>query len=502
MSIFIDLRASYRGLLGFQQKSLSPVNAVLANLTAKICLLSQTLACSLLLSGLIQAGPPSTITVDTSKPQGPDLVQKFDMSQTGHSNSEQWSASATGRIRPLGLKHVRISGAGLHTTLHQGTPLLQGVLDLLKSEGAAAYVCLGPDRWDHKTPSVLDPEIWKSYVRDVVRQCKPHGTVYYQTWNEPNYKLFFDRPKELFFELFRDTVEAVREVDPDARFVGPGAVGAALDFTRPFLEYVDTHDLPLDAFSFHDFGRGYRLGEDHVIPHARLIEKELARFPRFKETTIHVGECSFFKDPKDGQAADRTAAAAQLPNFFRQLLEHPRIDLVQWAQLFDTGHPGHWGNLGVIDAERQQSKAIYNAWLMYAMMPLVRLACVESGPAQAMASRDRNTVAVLLYNRTDQDSAVSLSVEGEGQGFRAGREIDLLRLAIDRDHSSFWEQNDSDGRLELVEHRKVRIEPRGDAEFDRESVKLELDLPGPGLQLVLLTTVVPDLPEAVIAVSP
>lgn len=463
----------------------------------------RVLACCILLSGFTSAGPPSTITVDTSKPQGPDLIQKFDMSQTGYSTTEQWNASAKGRIRPLGLKHVRIIGAGLHTTLYQGTPLQQGVLDLLSAEGAAAYVCLGPDRRDHKLPSLLDPEVWKTYARNVARQCKPHGTVYYEAWNEPNFKRFFDGPKELYFEIYRQTVEAVREVDPEARFVGPGITGQAIRrYTRPFLEYVAALDLPLDAFSFHDFGRTYRLAEDHVIPHVQAIEKELSRFPRFKDTTIHVGECSFFADPKDGHAADRTAAAAQLPHFFRLLLEHPRVDLVQWAQLFDTGHPGQWGNLGVIDAERQKSKAIYNAWLMYAMMPRTRLACSESGPAEAMASRDRNTVAVWIYNRTDEETAVTLSIEGRDQGFRAGRKIQLSRLAIDRDHSSFWENDGSDGRLELVESRTVRIESPADTTVGRDHVELVLDLPGPGLQLVLLTSEPPVLPEAVIAVSP
>lgn len=466
-----------------------------------IWLLLHGIAYSVLLSGSSSA-EPSTITVDVSNPQGPDLVQKFDMSQTGHSTTEQWNASAKGRIRPLGLKHVRVIGAGLHTSLYGGTPLLQGVLDLLKDEGAAAYVCLGPDRQDTKSPTG-GPAVWKAYVRDVARQCKPHGTVYYEAWNEPNYKMFFDLPKELFFSVYKDTVEAVREVDPEARFVGPGITGQAIRwFARPFLEYVVAHDLPLDAFSFHDFGRDYRLGEDHVIPHALAIEKELARFPRFKETTIHVGECSFFGDPKDGHSADLTAAAVQLPHYFRMLLEHPRIDLVQWAQLFDTGHPGHWGNLGVIDAESQRAKAIYNAWLMYAMMPLTRLACIESGPAQAMASRDRNTVAVWLYNRTGEETAVTLAVEGHGKGFRAGREIELLRFAIDRDHSSFWENKDSDGRLELVERSTVRIESRADAASGRNRVELKLDLPGPGLQLVMLTAKPPVLSEAVIAAGP
>ena len=53
----------------------------------------------------------------------------------------------------------------------------------------------------------------------------------------------------------------------------------------------------------------------------------------------------------------------------------------------------------------------------------------------------------------------------------------------------------------IIDQRLSRESP-ADAAVGRDRVELVLDLPGPGLQLVLLTTEPPVLPEAVIAVSP
>ena len=388
-----------------------------------------------------QPGGESTVLVDCARPGPADLVRKFDMCQTGYSPPDAWMAAAKGRIRPIGCRQARIVGALLHSRVGGGTPLSEPILRLLKEEGAAPYVCMDPNIIDpvdnmHNVPS--DMAKWRETLRKAALQAKAYGGIWFEVWNEPNGINFWKAGRPELFELYRVMVEEVLAVHPKARFVGPGITSGGIPkWLPPFLDYVQKHELPLDAIAFHDFGRGYGLGERWIVPNLKECLDEIDKRPYFKDkhVEVHVGECSFFDDPKDGDPADRAEAAAHLPELFRQLLAEPRLTLVQWAQLFDTGHPGHWGNLGVIDTETRKPKAIYNVFLMYAMMPLRSAWYETKGPVKCLASRDEHTVAVMLDNATDKESPCRIEVRN--LPFAAGNKVHVYIFAIDKGHSSF-----------------------------------------------------------------
>jgi len=437
----------------------------------------------------------STIVVDCQAPGPADLVKKFDMCQTGHSGLDHWLKAARGRIEPLKLRHIRIVGALLHKT-QGGQPLLTEVLRLIHREGAAAYLCLDPNVLERgrRRCKPTDLDAWRKLLTAVARQANRFGCVYYEVWNEPNYELFFEGSRQDLFDLYKIMVEAVSKVDPNARFVGPGFTsGGLVKWTEPFLRFVDREDLPLHAFAFHEFGRGYDLAEQWIVENSKFVFEQLNKYPRFAETQVHIGECSFFPEPVNGGPADRAGTAAHLPHVFRVLVEHPRITLVQWAQLFDTGSTHKWGNLGVIDIETGKPKPVYNVFLMYAMMPVPRIACREAGPVKALASKDDSTVAVMLYNTGDQSSTCDLTIANHP--FADGR-AHLTRLAVDADHSSFWEKPGSTGELECVEQRFV------ESSGSSAPLRLSLPVPGPGVQLLLLSPDKPHLPNGVISPPP
>jgi len=436
----------------------------------------------------------STIVVDCQTSGPADLVKKFDMCQTGHSGVDHWLKAARGRIEPLKLRHIRIVGALLHKT-QGGQPLLTEVLRLIQREGAAVYLCLDPNVLERgrRRLKPTDLDAWRKLLTAVARQAKSFGCVYYEVWNEPNYDLFFKGTPQDLFDLYKIMVETVSKVDPDARFVGPGFTsGGIVKWTEPFLQFVDREKLPLHAFAFHEFGRGYDLAEQWIVENSTFVFEHLGRYPRFADTEVHIGECSFFPEPVNGGPADRAEAAAHLPHVFRVLVEHPRITLVQWAQLFDTGSTHKWGNLGVIDIETGKPKPVYNVFLMYAMMPVPRIACCEAGPVKALASKDDSTVAVMLYNTGGQSSVCDLTIENHS--FADGP-AHLTRLAVDADHSSFWEKSGSTGQLECVEQRLVK------SDASSAPIRLTVSVPGPGAQLLLLSPGKPRLPYGVLLPS-
>jgi len=458
------------------------------------------LATMLIIGGAgLSSAEASTFVVDCSKGGPAALVKKFDMSQTGYSDAQAWMRTARNRIGPLKLRHIRIIGV-LHHKLMGGEPALTEVLELIRKEGASPYLGLDPNVLEpgRRSKKPLDMPAWKGLLTDLARQAKQYGTVYYEVWNEPNYELFFDGTQDELFELYRVMVETVRQVDPAAKFAGPAITsGGVTKWTRPFLQYLDQHELPLHAFSFHEFGRDYDVADQWIIENGEYVIEQLDRFERFKDTQIHIGECSFFADPKDGDRADRAEAAAHLPEFFRILISRPRISLIQWAQLFDTGSKGLWGNLGVIDIETSKPKPVYNVFMMYAMMPVESIAYEEMGIVRGLASIDRGkkVVAVMLYNMTGQASHCRLMLGNHP--FCPQSKIHLTRLAVDKDHSSFWEKAGSSGQLELIEQTTLSV-PSGGWDSKRE-IRRTIKVPGPGVQLLLFSADKLEMPYGVVS---
>ncbi|MFH1377280.1 MAG: hypothetical protein ABIH86_00835 [Planctomycetota bacterium] len=450
-----------------------------------------TILSSLLFSSIGLAAQ-SEIIVDCSEPGGSDLVKKYDMCQTGYSTGKDWLAVGRGRVGPIGCKQVRFVGALLHSWWG-GQPMCNDVLELLKSEGAVPYICMDPsviniEKPKH-TPEIFGPpknlDDWRKLVRACARQTTQYGAVWYELWNEPNYSTFWSGSQEQLFDLYKILVEEVQKENPKAKFASAGITSAGISrWVGPFLDFVEKEKLPLDAVAFHDFGRDYTLAERWILPHVRQIQDELAKRPYFanKHIEIHVGECSFFGDPKDGSAADKTDAAARLPRMIRRLNEEKQLTLVQWAQLFDTGHDGHWGNLGVVDRERDKAKPLYNAFLMYAMMPERAVKTTETGAVKCLASKDDKTVAIWLYNETDAADTCRLTLNR--LPFAPGERAYSYLFAIDSKRSSFWE-TDGDGRLEMIERKRIDLSTSiaGGA-----SLTFDVEMPGPGLKLLLLST--------------
>lgn len=440
--------------------------------------------------GQADATKPATVQIDCAKRGEADLVKKFDMCQTGWSPLPKWRKAAQGKMRPLKLRHIRIVGALLHKRWG-GKPLLAPVLKMMAEEGAAAYLCMDPNvlepRRMNRKPRDMDA--WRRLLTETARQAKGYGAVWYEVWNEPNYSLFFEGSRDELHELYEVMVETVSKVDPKARFVGPGFTSGGLGkWAPPFLEFVDKRGLPLHAFAFHDFGRGYELPERWMATHARWVSRQLDKYERFKDTEIHVGECSFFGEPKNGGPADRTEAAAHLPELFRVLAPMKRVTLVQWAQLFDTGAKNNkWGDLGVIDVETGKPKPKYNVFLMYAMMPVRRVAEAVSGPVRCLAGADDETVAVMLYNTTAAASPCRVTVRNHP--FGKAKQVNLAVLSVDKDHSSFWETPGS-GELEVTDRRTLPAGPG--------PIELDVPIPGPGVKLLMLSAKKMTFPAGVI----
>jgi xylan 1,4-beta-xylosidase len=120
---------------------------------------------------------------------------------------------------------------------------------------------IGRSIWGGATP----PADFAKYA-EIVRRIVLHynqgwadgfryGLDHWEIWNEPDIKLFWTGSKEDYFRFYQLCAAAIKSVDPTLKVGGPASAGplSRVKFTEGFLDFVKTHDVPLDFFSFHHY---------------------------------------------------------------------------------------------------------------------------------------------------------------------------------------------------------------------------------------------------------
>lgn len=162
---------------------------------------------------------------------------------------------------------------------------------------------------------------------------------YFEVWNEPNLPLFFAGTRSEYFELYRVTAGAVKQVDPQLRVGGPATsnfvpddrfAGESEDLTahavvttaadldaldwRPvwlaeFLRFCAAEGLPVDFVSCHPYptdwalddagtGSNYTRGVDSTRTDLALLRRMVDAGP-FPDAEIHLTEWSSTPSSRD-----------------------------------------------------------------------------------------------------------------------------------------------------------------------------------------------------------
>lgn len=83
------------------------------------------------------------------------------------------------------------------------------------------------------------------YGKDEVRQW------YFEVWNEPNLRLFFEGTQEDYFRLYELSARAIKKVDPTLRVGGPATSNNK--WIPEFRHFCETNDVPYDFISTHQY---------------------------------------------------------------------------------------------------------------------------------------------------------------------------------------------------------------------------------------------------------
>lgn len=198
--------------------------------------------------------------------------------------------------------------------------------------------------WKGNVAPPNDYKKWADLVAELVRHwIARYGMEevqkwYFEVWNEPNLKPFWAGTKSQYFELYKVTVNAIKEIDSQLRVGGPATsnfvpdarfVGEVEDFSvhatftaddidafswrgvwiEDFLRYCEKEDLPVDFISTHPYPTDFALdghGEcngktrykDSLYDDIMWLKKVLEK-SKYPHAEIHLTEWSSSPTSRD-----------------------------------------------------------------------------------------------------------------------------------------------------------------------------------------------------------
>ena len=230
-----------------------------------------------------------SINVDFNKEKGALNTMFNECVGAGRANEglrADWQQQLAYVKKECGFRYIRFHGLltddmGVYKEDREGNPqynfmYVDVLFDYLLSIDIKPFVELGfmPNAlasgretifwWRGNVTPPKDYEKWKGLITNLVQHfTERYGadevkTWYFEVWNEPNLKPgFWTGTMEDYFKLYKYSVEAVKNVNPEYRVGGPGTAGAAWE--PEMIEFCTKNNLPIDFISTHSYGvkQGY-----------------------------------------------------------------------------------------------------------------------------------------------------------------------------------------------------------------------------------------------------
>ena len=403
--------------------------------------------------------PPVVFDVDFGRWSGPPLVRgKFGVYATPFTPVDELAAKMP-LLREIGVRDFRyeiawgkpdavafdaVGGTAQNPTTDFAP--LDRMLDALEVQGVKPLLALGycPNPLKTSVPPEAVPwGAWKDQPKNLdswrrivaayaghwaERETKP----FYEVWNEPDMpeatgKMFYSGAPDDYARLYDATHRGVSGADPEAEIGGP-----AIAYDRRYLEPLLSR--PMAFASIHGYA--------NFAPQLDGMRAALKSRP---EVPIFLTEyASFNAYPLLGPST-RAEAAARFLRDVPGLLSYGDVPKVYWAQWIDDV-------LGLVGRDGKR-RALFNAFTMYAMMPVDRVAVAPDGASEgitAFASSDGGAAAVALANTSGEDREVTVAFRRPPKDAR-----EILAYRIDPKHASFVDDPATE-RLEINERTAMR----------------------------------------------
>lgn len=362
---------------------------------------------------------------------------------------------------------------------------------------------------------------------------------YWELWNEPNgdYLMAADRVEE-YCKMYDYASDAVKRAMPTARMGGPHTHGGGARFVRAFIEHclrgnnlaTGKVGAPLDFVGFHAKGSPkvvngvVRMSMSSQLRNINDNFAVIASFPEMKNIQVIIGEsdpegcaaCGMATNPENAYRNGTMYSSYSAASIAREfdLADFYGINLigaVNWSFEFEN-QPWFAGFRDL--ATNGVDKPVLNVFRMLGMMAGNRVEVTgdlaydfkairdssvrgKRTDINALASKDKSSVTVLVWNYHDDDiidsgSPVELKIKG-----LQSKKATLSHYRIDSQHSNSYEvwkkmgspQNPTNdqiailekaGKLEMVHHpEKIKV--------SNGEVYIKMQLPRQAVSLVKLT---------------
>jgi xylan 1,4-beta-xylosidase len=241
---------------------------------------------------------------------------------------------------------------------------------------------------------------------------------YFEVWNEPDLRGFFDGTQAEYFELYNHTVKAVKSVSPAYRVGGPAT--SATKWIKEFLHYCDSAKLPVDFVSTHDYGTTSVLDEFGTRKH-RLknnpdtIASSMQRVRRvidstvFKKAELHLTEWSTSPSSRDPMHDSYQNATYILNTLKKTKTSANSMSYWVFTDIFEEAGPGltpFHGGFGLLNLQSIR-KPTYYAFKFMNELGNTELSNNDAG-SYICTSADKN-VQALVWNYTFTETGALLN---------------------------------------------------------------------------------------------
>lgn len=391
-----------------------------------------------------------------------------------------------------------------------------------------------------------DYKKWSELIFQWVEHCvERYGkseveTWYWELWNEPNIPyLQAEDQLKTYCKMYDYASDAVKRALPTARIGGPHIAGVANDFLRGFIFHclngmngaTGKNGTPLDFIAFH--AKGFptvvngvvQMGMQNQLSTINENLKIISSIPESKKLPIIIGEsdpegcaaCGMNTHPANAYRngtmySSYTAASVARIYDINDFYGTNIIGAVNWSFEFED-QPWFYGFRDL--ATNGVDKPVLNVFRMLGMMPGRRLTvngnldynfksiCDSSVRGKrtdinALASKDSNSIAILLWNYHDNDiqddgSPVIVTVNNIST-----KSATVYHYRIDKNHSNSYEVWKKMGSPQHPTSEQIKeLEKSGQLEMLNKptSIKnvdnqfrIEMQLPRQAVSLLKLVT--------------
>ncbi len=334
-----------------------------------------------------------------------------------------------------------------------------------------------------------DYDKWRNLVYEWVKHCvdrygkKEVESWYWEVWNEPNGH-YWKGTQEEFFKLYDYAADGLKRAMPTARIGGINIAGTkdktAVDWMNKFIRHCTSGTnyatgetgAPMEAILFHAKGSPRLVNgmvQMNMVPQLADIRTGFAlaaSYPQTRQLPVIIGEsdpegcaaCGMATNPQNAYRNGTAYSSYTAASFARKYLLADQagvnfLGAVTWAFEFED-QPWFYGFRDL--ATNGVDKPVLNVFRMFGQMTGTRLqvACNRMYPLDqvlasgirgaqsdigAMATKDKNSVAIMTWNYHDDDKPGPTETVALTIAHIPARKITMSIYLIDSKNSNAYE---------------------------------------------------------------